>query len=92
MKLGTRFKTAAETRLFTFDWADHLEAGQLITGHTITVPAGVTLVSSSVAAAGTAVSFLLSGGTLGQRYEIKCAVNINASSESLERTGIVEIK
>jgi hypothetical protein len=68
---------------YQFDWAaldnntgltNWLEVGETILDHTVTVPAGITLVSSELINTGTTVLFWISGGTDGTDYEIECEI------------------
>lgn len=76
-------KDPDESLDYQFDWAaqknntgqtNWLQDGETIVSHEITVPAGITLGSSSIINDGTAVLVWLSGGTEGIDYEITCEI------------------
>lgn len=61
-------KDPAATLDYSLDWRDWLAAGETVSSHVVTAPAGITLVSDSAASG--IVSFRLSGGTAGRHYDI----------------------
>lgn len=62
------YKDPAATLDYTYDWTKWLEAGDTISSHAVTVPAGVSKVSDSHTT--TAVTVWVSGGTVGTYYDI----------------------
>ena len=73
---------------YAFDWAAWLAAGETITAHTVTVPAGITK-DTSAAAAGI-VTVWLSGGTVGDAYPVACRVT-TSQGRTDERTITVRV-
>lgn len=61
---------------YKLDWSDWMEDGDTITDDTVTVPAGLTLDSSSHDDA--SVTFWLSGGTAGQHYRVTVQITTSA--------------
>ena len=57
---------------YVFDWTKWLAAAETITSHTVTVPTGLTL-ESSTAASGI-VTVWISGGTAGTTYRVECLI------------------
>jgi len=58
---------------YTFDWAAWLtDISDTLASHTVEVPAGITLDSSSIS--GTKVIAWISGGTAGTSYQITCRI------------------
>jgi hypothetical protein len=58
---------------YLFDWSDWLVGdGDTIASHSVTVPSGITMDSSSRTT--TAVTVWISGGVVGQTYEIDCHI------------------
>ena len=57
---------------YAFDWTGWLAAGETITSHTVTVPTGLTL-ESSTAASGIVTAWI-SGGTAGTTYRVECLI------------------
>ena len=76
---------------YVFDWTEWLATvGDTIASHTITVPTGLTLVSSTQNA-GVIVAWL-SGGTLGQTYKVTChIVTVSTPAREDERSIYVKI-
>lgn len=62
---------------YTFDWQPWLEASYgatKITSATWTVPAGLTLVTSTIDATGRYATAVVDGGTVGESYVLICEV------------------
>jgi len=57
---------------FGFSWASWLADAETISDHTITVPDGITLDSSSESDG--VVTAWLSGGTAGTNYSVECLI------------------
>jgi len=57
---------------YVFDWTGWLAAAETITSHTVTVPTGLTL-ESSTAASGIVTAWI-SGGTVGTTYRVECLI------------------
>lgn len=65
---------------YTFDWTTWLDlVSDTIASHQVIVPAGMTLVTSTVTGANKKVTAWLSGGTVGQTYQITCRIITNSS-------------
>lgn len=67
---------------YKFDWADPhagpwLADDEEITNYTVTVDDGLTKGNDSLNPEGNAVTVWLSGGTVGQRYEVRCRITTN---------------
>lgn len=64
---------------WVFDWTSDswLETSETISSHTVTVPTGITLDSSSES--GGKVTAWLSGGTAGITYRIECKITTSMS-------------
>lgn len=73
---------------YTLDWTDWL-AGDAISSHTVTVPAGITLGSSTATA--TAVTLWLSGGTVGVSYAVVVRV-LTLGGRTDERTIMIYVQ
>jgi hypothetical protein len=91
MSLGVRFKDPQETRLFTMDWTLDLD-GQTINSSTWTVEAGITKVADAIVTGNLKTSVLLSGGTAMTDYTVTNTITIAATSEVLERSGVVAVR
>lgn len=85
---------------YKFDWAaltngtgpsDWLAANETITGAVMTVPDGITLVSSSVTDSGRSVTAWLSGGTDRQDYAVGCKIT-TTSGRTDERSILVKVR
>jgi len=88
---------------FVFDWkaltngsgdaddGDWLGSGETITDHTITVPDGITVDSSSLTDTNTSVTVWLSGGTAYQDYIVACKI-VTSAGRTDERSGIVPVR
>lgn len=61
---------------YQWDWSEWLAVGETIASHTVTVPTGLTLDSST--ASTTTVTAWLSGGTAGTTYTVTCRVTTSA--------------
>jgi len=57
---------------YTVNWANWLTGGDTIATSTMTVPSGITAVSTSNTT--TSATIKLSGGTLGSNFEIKNSI------------------
>jgi len=81
-----------------YNWAfkDWLPSGDTISSHTLTADAGITVDSSSVNSAAktidgvshpanTVVTAWISGGTVGETYDITCRI-VTAASRTVDRT------
>lgn len=76
-EIDVRYIKDPEAKLdYSFDWTDWLDSKakppESITQHTITVPKGLTLVSS--VAVGGVVTAWISGGTVGMIYRVECLI------------------
>lgn len=85
---------------YLFDWAakehgnwtsDWLQPGEIITGHQVTVPTGITLVSDNVTLDQKSVDVWLEGGTECESYDIECEITTNQGRTD-ERTGRIKVK
>jgi hypothetical protein len=61
---------------YSVDWGRWLDAGETITAHNVTVPAGITLDSDTEADG--KVTAWLSGGTAGQSYNVTYHITTSA--------------
>lgn len=86
----TFYKDPQEVLDYVFDWGtEHLEAGETITGRTVTVDAGIT--KDSDTATTTTVTVWLSGGTAGVSYQVACRITTSAA-RTIERTITVKVQ
>lgn len=85
---------------YVFDWkplthstglSDWLGALETITARTVTVDAGLTLVSSAITDAGTTVTVWLSGGTAGIEYKVACRITTSGLRRD-ERTIKIKVE
>jgi hypothetical protein len=65
--------------------------GETISAHTITVPDGITVDSSTVIKNDTAVSVWLSGGTDGDDYIITCEIETSGNRTAI-RSAIIPVR
>ena len=70
--------------------SDWLASGEIISSHTVTVPAGITKDSSSQTDANTSVTAWLSGGTAGTDYTVTCQIVTNAGRTD-DRSILVQV-
>lgn len=91
MTLGIRYKDPQETRLFTLDWTGDLD-GNTIGVSTWTFPAGITKVSDAIVSGNLKTSVLVSGGTAGEKYTVINTITVPATSEVLERSGVISVR
>jgi hypothetical protein len=89
--LPYRYKQPDEVRTLTFDFSKKLLAGAQITGAaTLTAEPGVTVSAGFVSHP--TVTCLVSGGTLREKYQIRCRVGAtNGEVLSLAMTLGIEI-
>ena len=82
---------------YAFDWkaltngtgkSDWLATGETIASHTVTVPTGLTLDSSTATA--TAVTAWLSGGTAWQSYTVTCRI-VTTAGRTDERSITIKV-
>ena len=79
---------------YKFDWksatngnggSDWLASGETISTRTITADDGITVDSSSITDTNTSVTVWLSGGAVGERYDVACKI-VTSASRTDERT------
>lgn len=76
---------------YTFDWSSWLETGETIASQTVTTGTGLT--EDSVAASDSAITVWVSGGTVGESYEISCEITTDNSPARVdERTITIRIQ
>jgi hypothetical protein len=76
---------------FAFDWSSWLATGETISSHTVTVETGITKDSDSESSG--VVTVWLSGGSVGERYDVECEITTNTSpSRKDERTMIIKVE
>lgn len=64
-------KDPDNTKKYTWDFSDWVETGESVTSHSFPdFPSGLTLVSDSLA--NNKVTAAISGGTIGESYDITC--------------------
>lgn len=70
---------------FTASFEQFLETGETLSGKTVTASAGITKDSDAFDATNTKVIVWLSGGTIGQMYQIELDVD-TSGSRTINRT------
>lgn len=60
---------------YFIDYSNFLESGDSISGHTVTVDAGITLDSSEILNGDKKIKMFISGGTAGTAYTIKVSAD-----------------
>jgi len=70
---------------YKFDWSSWLASGETISTRTVTPETGITVDSSSITDTSTSVTVWLSGGTVGNVYDVACLITTTASRTD-ERT------
>ena len=95
-----KIKDPNATRRYRFDFDDQLETGAILTTYTVTahnpdtdaVDSTITIGTPTLAAGSRAVDVMISGGTLGRQYRIRCVGTSNASPAGVEpRSFFIEI-
>lgn len=81
-------KTETAVLDFDFDFTAHLN-GETIDSTAFSVPTGITLDSSRDD--GSVATAVISGGTLGEAYELTCKANYTKESESQNQDLTIEI-
>lgn len=85
---------------YLFDWAassnnngltDWLAPGETIVSHTMTIPDGITLVSSDIVNGGTAILLWIEGGTEDSQYQIRCQIETSEGRTAI-RTATLPVK
>jgi hypothetical protein len=79
-------------RLYQFDFDDLLEAGAILTSYPVTAvnpttdaaDATITVGTPALASGSRKVNVLISGGTLGVTYRIRCTATSNTSPAGIE--------
>ena len=93
-------KDPVENLDYLFDWAansnnngltDHLRPGEVIEDHTMTVPDGITLISSDIVNDGTAVLVWIGGGEIDSEYLIRCQIETSQGRNPI-RSAILPIQ
>ena len=88
--LPTLRKYAQEIRTLTFNFRDKLTAGDTLAGTVnITASAGLTLTGPSVDTAVAQAYVHVSGGTVGNDYEVRCEVNTTIG-DYLREVAVIE--
>lgn len=67
---------------YKFDWSSWLETDEVISSYVLTVPTGLTEVTSSND--NDSVTVWLSGGTAGTTYEVVCRITTNSNPARTE--------
>lgn len=78
-------------RFITFDWSDWLDSGETISSGTIEAPSGDLTVLGSATNDDTTVSVEVSGGILGEDYDVTCTVSTSLPRDE-NFTGVVRIE
>lgn len=89
---GTVIKDPNAAREYQFDYDDLLEAGAILTSYPVTAHhpetnealASITIAGPALAAGSRKVDVLISGGTLGVTYRIRCTATSNTSPAGIE--------
>lgn len=76
-------KDPQSTLDYTVDWTSWMAAGDAISSVVWTVPSGIT--QASVSATDTTATIWLSGGTVGQSYNVQCKITTSGGRTD-ERT------
>lgn len=77
---------------YAWDWTAWLQNGETITAQTVTAPDGITIETSPpVSQSGGVVTAWVSGGTIGQRYDLVCHVTTSAGRQD-DRTLTLNIQ
>lgn len=96
----TVIKDPNAARLYQFDFDDQLETGAVLSTYPVTAhnpdtdasDATITVGPPTLASGSRKVNVLISGGTRGTRYRIRCTATSNTSPAGIEpRSFIVEI-
>jgi hypothetical protein len=87
--LDYRFDFAASTN-GTGD-SDYLESGETISTATVTAESGLTVDSESITDTDTSVTAWLSGGTVGNEYDVTCRVTTSAGRTD-DRTIVIKVE
>jgi hypothetical protein len=75
---------------YPFDWSAWLEEGDTITDTTVTAEAGVTVVGTPVVDGGKVVPYI-SGGTVGESYDVTCHI-VTADGREDDRSITLVVK
>lgn len=76
---------------YAMDWTTYLNTGATISTSTWTVPAGLTVASSQIAAGNLITQVKFSGGTDNTDYECRNRVT-TSDGETLDLTGILRVR
>lgn len=92
MRLGNFSKTPAERKRYAIDYSEWLDTGETVTARTFTVtPVNVTtpflVDASSINAAGTVLTFFVSGGANNTTYTVD--VQITTSGGQIKEDTII---
>lgn len=74
---------------YTFDWTAWLTGSETLTDATVTADTGLDV--SAVTNDTTAVTFTLSGGTVGERYKVVCHITTSAGQQN-DDTLVVDVR
>ena len=86
--MATFYKDPDAVLDYEYNWAAWLPAGDTITSYTVTIEDGLT--KDSDTGTSTAVTFWVSGGTIGETYE--CTVHIvTAEGREDDRTRTIKV-
>jgi hypothetical protein len=90
--LPTFRKYAEEVRTITFDFQAKLQASDTLAGTvTFTASAGLTLVGPTVDPALAQAFVHVSGGAVGNDYEVRCAVP-TTNGDVLREVAVIEVR
>ena len=74
---------------YAFDWSSWLATGETISTRTISVESGLTESSTDTESSGV-VTVWLSGGTVGNEYDVACKI-VTSASRTAERTMTIKV-
>ena len=89
--MASKLKDPGESRIFTFDWADHLGTTVTISSQTTTAETGLTVTSSAIGSGNQVVNVKLTGGTTGEDYVVTNTI-VTSTAETLVAKGTVAIR
>lgn len=91
MSMGTLSKDESDVAIFSVNWAPRLASGETISTSSWTVGAGLTYVTSGIAAGDVKTTVKVSGGSPGQ--VVGCINTVTTSTgQTLSRSGFVAVR
>ena len=78
---------------YEFDWSDWLATGESVSTYTLVIPSGLSIGTAAASSTVSAVTFTVSGGTVGISYPVTCEmVTDNTDARTDKKTMTIKVR